>query len=111
MSRLDEWVRERTDALDAAGNSTAAIGKGSINPGGAVAFGTTVRAAIVTAEGSSHVNDLLLNVTSAPTGLETTGEVITKLLGRNTTISTKKGQTFTMCTVTQPGVLLHVEGE
>ena len=58
MSRLDEWVRERTDALDA-GNSTAAIGKGSINPDEAIAFDTTVRAAILTGEGSSQVHDLL----------------------------------------------------
>ena len=72
MSRLDEWVRERTDALDA-GNSTAVIGKGSINPDEAIAFDTTVRAAILTGEESSQVHDLLLlNVTSAPIGVEAT---------------------------------------
>ena len=68
MSRLDEWVREGPDALDAAGNSTAAIGKGSINPDEAVAFDATVRAAIFTGEVSSQVHGLLLNVISAPTG-------------------------------------------
>ena len=62
-------------------------------------------------EGSSQVHDLLLlNFTSALLGLETTGEVITKLLERNTNIP-KKGQTFTTCTVNQPGVLMQVKGE
>ena len=46
MWRLDEWVRERTDALDAAENSTAAIGKGTTNPDESIAFGTAVRAEI-----------------------------------------------------------------
>ena len=74
---------------------------------GSSLFQSHVGPAILTSEGSSQVHDLLLNVTSAPMGLETTGEVITKLNERNTTIPTKKGQTFTMCTVTQPGVLIR----
>ena len=57
-------------------------------------FQSHVGPAILTNEGSSQVHDLLLNVTSAPVGLETTDEVVTKLLERNTTIHTKKGQTF-----------------
>ena len=70
------------------------------------------RPAILTCEGSSQVHDLLLlNVTSTPIGLETTGEVTTKLFERNTTIPTKKGQMVTMCTVTHPRVLPQVEGE
>ena len=67
---------------------------------------------ILTSEGSSQVHDLLLlNITSAPMGLETTSEVMTKLLERNTKIFTKKGQTFTTCTVTEPGVLIQFKGE
>ena len=47
-------------------------------------------------EGSSQVHDLLLlDITSALLGLETIGEVIMKLFGRNTNILTKKGHTFT----------------
>ena len=48
--------------------------------------------AILTCEGSSQVHDLLLlNITSAPMGLETNGQVITKLLERNTNIHHKEG--------------------
>ena len=75
---------------------------------GSSLFQSHVGPAILTDEGSSQVHDLLLNVTSAPMGLETTDEVVTMLLERNTTIHTKKGQTFMMCTITQLGVLIQV---
>ena len=78
---------------------------------GSSLFQSHVGPAILTDEGSSQVHDLLLTVTSAPMGLQTTGEVETKLHERNTTIHTKKGQTFTMCIITQLGVLIQVEGE
>lgn len=82
-----------------------------INPDEAVAYGAAVQGGVLSGDDGAN-GVLLIDVCPLTLGIETTGGVMTKLIGRNSVVPTKKAQIFSTAVDNQPTVQIQVyEGE